>query len=92
MTNYPKEIQLEKYKEISDTEIEQDIHDTEIEIQEAKVQLEANTIIEKNSTNSQARKMAYMRVSAARSCIKERGAFVTFLKLLQEARSEYNSS
>ena len=84
---YPEVIDLAKYAHISDTEIAQDIADTEREIDAHLKGILAQDALAATSDGGE-RKMAFFRADNHRYNRDRRLAFVDFLKRVQAARAQ----
>ncbi len=77
---------LQRTAHIPDSEVEQDIVDTETEIAGLAYLAEGYRLIAEANAGNPEGKMAAFRQSAAEIGAKERGEFVQFLRRLQQAR------
>lgn len=78
--------ELDKMNLIPDTEVEQDIRDTEREIANMTLELQGQELIAKANIAEPRGRMAHFRAGGIRQGITERQQFVIFLNLLLAAR------
>ena len=88
---YPLEITpatIERNKHISNELIEEDIRDVEREIQKLHAMMDAEKMLSEVDVSEGDRRMAAFRAGARPGQIKQRKAFIAFLRKLLAARAE----
>lgn len=82
---------LAKNAGVTDAELDVDIRDTEEEIQRYQKVMDAEEMIAGAHPSEPIRKMAAFRAGGYREMIRERTAFLTFVKGLRDARAALRS-